>query len=171
MYSSAGRVNPGGIPSRMPVHSPPRMPTRPPLYRVGRSKIQGRGLFAARSIRRGTRIVEYTGTLLTEDEANAKDQSKRVALFTLSDGWFLDGDEGGDATYANHSCEPNAHSENIDNHIWIVADRTIRPGEEILYDYRLGWDEEICPCHCGAPTCRGTMNLLPPRSRTPRRRR
>jgi hypothetical protein len=34
---------------------------RGPLYFVGRSRIHGRGVFAARAIAKGTRIIEYTG--------------------------------------------------------------------------------------------------------------
>ena len=71
---------------------------------------------------------------------------------------------GNIANLANHSCEPNAHSRIIscDNaqHVCLFASRDIAPGEEITYDYRYGADEALA-CACGAPTCRGVLNVLP----------
>jgi SET domain-containing protein len=45
---------------------------RPPLYRVRQSKIHGRGVFAARRIRKGTRIIEYVGERVTHAEADRR---------------------------------------------------------------------------------------------------
>ena len=42
-------------------------------------------------------------------------------------------------------------------HIWIIADRNIKPGEELTYDYSLYDGDGDAPCRCGAPGCRGTM--------------
>ena len=48
--------------------------------------------------------------------------------------------------------------------IFIEAIRTIRPGEELAYDYQIQRDaddpadiDEIFACRCGAPSCRGSM--------------
>ena len=42
-----------------------------PLYVVRRSRIHGRGVYAARRIRSGTRIIEYIGDRISHEEADA----------------------------------------------------------------------------------------------------
>ena len=48
-----------------------RAKVAPPIV-VRRSRIQGRGVFATRSIAAGERIVEYLGARLTHEEADAE---------------------------------------------------------------------------------------------------
>jgi len=129
-------------------------------YRVGRSKIHGRGVFATSKIRKGTRILEYVGEVVTEAEADRRaEQSEHVWLFDLEDGTIIDGDPNSPGACVNHSCDPNCYTEIDDGHVYIVADRTIRPGEELSYDYMFEPDMVDWPCHCGAPNCRGLINL------------
>ena len=45
---------------------------REPLYVVRNSGIHGRGVFATRYIRRGTRIVEYTGERISNKESDRR---------------------------------------------------------------------------------------------------
>jgi len=69
----------------------------------------------------------------------------------------------------NHSCEPNCYSRPIETapatgrgppseHVVIVAKEDIRAGEELTYDYRFH-SNELLPCNCGAPGCRGWVNV------------
>jgi SET domain-containing protein len=146
---------------------------------VRRSRIQGRGLFAARDIRQGERIIEYTGTLISNDEADAQcdDESMRrhhTYLFGVDDHHTIDGArDGNEARFINHSCEPNCESVVVRRRVFIHALRDIEKGEELLYDYWYSTDEaytlddlrRIYPCRCRAPGCRGTL------ARPPRRRR
>lgn len=156
---------------------------RPPLYAVRSSDIHGRGVFAARRIRRGTRIVEYTGERIDNDEADRRyDETgmKRhhTFLFTLDKKTVIDGAVGrggGDASYINHSCEPNCEAVITGRRIYIHALETIEPGTELAYDYqyeRTGDNDEELEkfylCRCGAPGCRGT--IMKPAAR-PRRKR
>jgi hypothetical protein len=58
------------------------------------------------------------------------------------------------ASLLNHSCDPNCEAQLREGHIWIVAARDIRPGEELTFDH--GYDLEDYrdhPCHCGLPAC------------------
>ena len=88
---------------------------QPPVF-VRRSRIQGKGVFAARDFREGERVVEYTGTLITDAEADAlcDDESMRrhhTFLFAVDDGYVIDGARGGnEARFINHSCDPNCES-------------------------------------------------------------
>jgi uncharacterized protein len=142
--------------------------TRP--FEVRRSKIQGRGVFATRTIRSGTRLIEYRGELIEEDEADRRypwqdDEPHHTFLFRLDDGGVIDaGPSRSAAKYINHSCDPNCEAVEVDGHIFIDAIRDIRRGEELAYDYNFVLDEphnaanrKLYPCYCGSATCRGTI--------------
>jgi SET domain-containing protein len=147
----------------------PSAPARP--YVVRRSAIHGRGVFATRTIRKGTDIIEYRGERITMKEADRRppsdpDNPYHTFLFELDDGRVIDADVRGNAArWINHSCAPNCEPyEDDEGRVFIAAKRTITKGEELLYDYRLNIDgritkkmREAYACRCGAPRCRGTM--------------
>jgi SET domain-containing protein len=139
---------------------------------VRNSRIHGRGVYAARRIRRGERVAEYKGELISWDEADRRPPSDpedphHTFFFSLADGkGVIDGNVGGNASrYINHSCDPNCETEETDDgRIFVMALRDIRRGEEIVYDYCLIIDERVTKklkrqyeCRCGAEDCRGTM--------------
>ncbi|HZE09815.1 MAG TPA: SET domain-containing protein-lysine N-methyltransferase [Gemmatimonadaceae bacterium] len=149
-----------------------RKKAREPLYVVRTSKIHGRGVFAARYIRKGTRILEYKGERIDNDEADRRyDDSKmkhhHTFLFTLDKKTVIDGAPavgGGDASFINHSCDPNCEAIITGKKIFIHARRGIEPGSELAYDYqyeRTGRNdkelEKFYVCRCGAQNCRGTI--------------
>jgi len=87
-------------------------------------------------------------------------------VFKLSEQECVDATKGGNIAHLlNHSCEPNCHSRIITvngrNHVVIFAKRDLEPGEELTYDYRFGSTEQL-PCNCGAPRCRGFVNIDDP---------
>lgn len=143
----------------------------PPAYVVRRSGIHGRGVFAARTIRKGTTILEYRGERTTWAIASRRpdsdpDNPHHTFIFGLDDGTVIDaGVRGNAARWVNHSCRPNCGTyEDEDGRVFIEALRTIRSGEELTYDYKLSYDGrvgaralEAYACRCGAPRCRGTM--------------
>src|SRR3954449_12396970 len=158
---------------------------REPLYVVRTSRIHGRGVFAARRIRKGTRIVEYTGERIDNDEADRRYDDSRMKrhhtfLFTLDRNTCIDGAisaGGGDASFINHSCDPNCEAIITGKKIFIHAKRGIQPGEELAYDYqyeRTGKNdaelEKFYLCRCGAENCRGSiMKPVNPRARKAKR--
>lgn len=122
------------------------------------SGIHAAGCYTTSGIRKGARVVEYTGPRLSKKEADVRYEGSPVTyLFGLGDGSVVI-DGHGLAMFINHSCDPNCETSEIDGRVWISAIRDIIPGEEITYDYCLydGGDEEA-PCNCGAADCRGTM--------------
>ena len=152
---------------------------RKPCFEIRPSPIQGRGVFATRRIRKGTRMIEYTGERLTPPAADARYNDDRsahphVLLFTVDRRTVIDAGVGGnEARYFNHSCAPNCEAVTEQRRVYLEALRTIAAGEELTFDYQLergGWPtaewERRYACRCGAATCRGTM-LAPPRRRTP----
>jgi hypothetical protein len=151
---------------------------RAPLYRVRQSKIHGRGVFAARRIRKGTRIIEYVGERVSHEEADRRYEDRPVEdnhtfLFIVDKRTVIDAGVGGNAArYINHACDPNCETVIEDRRVFIEAARTIQPGEELAYDYQIQREpgdppeiDEIFACRCGAPNCRGTMLLPPKRTR------
>tara|TARA_Y100000588_G_scaffold302262_1_gene324440 strand:- start:3630 stop:4139 length:510 start_codon:yes stop_codon:yes gene_type:complete len=139
----------------------------PPIYRIGRSRIHKKGLFATREIMEGTRIIEYIGEKVTKTESDRRglahlEEAKNeglglVYLFELNKRYDLDGNVPENfARHINHSCFPNCESQIKRGRVWIVSVRMIGVGEELSYDY--GYDLEHYeehPCHCGSKKCIG----------------
>jgi len=146
------------------------------------SPIHGNGVFAAKDMPKGVRVIEYKGRRLTHVQANrmfANDSdSGHTFLFTLNEKFLIDGGEGGnDARWINHSCAPNCEAWVIENkqgdklrdRVVIETRRAIRKGEELTYDYGITLEERQTPrlkriwqCKCGSKKCTGTM--LKPKS-------
>ena len=122
-------------------------------YAVKRSPT-GLGLFATETIPKGKRIIEYTGPRISNDDV---EKSNGKYFFGVNKRWSVDG-SGRDniARYINHSCKPNAEAIISRGHIWIWSRRTIKPGEEITYNYGKEYFEGIikdlgCKCEkCAA---------------------
>ena len=81
------------------------------LYKIKKSRIDNRGLYAAKNIKKDTKIIEYKGKIITvkETETNPKfDNDKAIYLFNLNKKYDLDGDfKYNTARLINHSCDPN----------------------------------------------------------------
>lgn len=124
------------------------------------SAIHAAGCYTTTAIRKGNRVAEYTGPLLTRAEADAAYRHSPITyLFGLGLGnMVIEGRSM--AMFINHSCGPNCETIEEDGHIWIEAIREIAAGEEITYDYCLydsGPGDGEAICNCGAKNCRGTM--------------
>jgi len=130
--------------------------------RLARSKIHRWGVFATEFIPARRKVIEYTGEKINRRETKRRaDEREFTYLFTLDPYWTIDGAIGGSgAEYINHSCQPNLTSRIFKGHILYVSLRDIQPGEELTIDYRFDKKVERVPCKCGAPECRGTINLL-----------
>ena len=147
------------------------MPRRP--WEVRRSPRHGRGVYATARIPAGTRIIEYTGELISEAEGERRyptppdgnEEPEHTYPLTLDAERVIDANIGGNsARFINHSCEPNCEPIAFGDQMWIVAIRDIRPGEELAYDYAIELDERHTParkrrfpCRCGARRCRGSI--------------
>jgi SET domain-containing protein len=125
--------------------------------RVGPSRIDGLGLFAAQDIPKGTRIIQYIGEKISSRERARRLAAGNVYIFHLTYRYAIDGQTlDNTARYINHSCAPNCEVEKTSDTIWIVALRDIAAGEELSYNY--GYDAsnyQENPCNCGAPNCCG----------------
>jgi uncharacterized protein len=162
-----------GIHARYPWKEEPN-----PYFELRTSQIQGTGAFATRTIRKGTRIIEYLGQRISWRTADKRYDDEKMNrhhtfLFTIDDKTCIDaGVNGNDARFINHSCDPNCEAINDRKRIFIEATKTIPAGTELVYDYQYERsddhteeDEKFYKCRCGSPKCRGTI-LAPESSDT-----
>ena len=133
------------------------------LYKIKKSIIdnKGRGLYASRDIKEGTKIIDYIGKIINNKEADESDKfdnKKKIYLFNLNKKFSLDGDFSYNiAGLINHSCDNNCDYNGKGLKIWITAIRDIKKGEEITCDYGFSFDEDYkqFPCKCGSKNCCG----------------
>jgi SET domain-containing protein len=142
---------------------------------VRESGIHGKGVFAMRDFAEGETIMEYTGEVISWQEAQDRhphdpSNPNHTFYFHIDDTRVIDGlRKGNSAKWINHSCDGNCEADEVRGRIFIKALRNIKAGEELHYDYGLVTDERYTaklkaeyPCWCGAKTCRGTL-LAPKR--------
>jgi SET domain-containing protein len=153
-----------------------------PLFEVRHSRVHGYGVFALRRIRKGTNIIEYLGERVSHALADARYAGKdpkdgHTFLFTVDAKTVIDaGVNGNEARFVNHGCDPNCQTVQMGQRIFIEAIRTLRPGEELAYDYRIQRDTDdpadidvVFRCLCGAKLCRGSMLVARPKKRSTQR--
>lgn len=121
------------------------------------STIHGTGGYARKPIAAGTQVIEYVGEKITKAVSVKRCDASNAYIFTLNNEFDLDGDvPWNPARFINHSCAPNCEAEQDGDHIWIVALRDIRPGEELTFNYNYDLvDYREHPCRCGAANCVG----------------
>lgn len=114
----------------------------------------GLGLFASAPFQKGDLVIEYTGEIIRESEANRRGGKY---LFELNDNWTIDGKGRNNiARYINHSCKPNCYPELNENEtkVFIYAKRKISPGEELTYNYGKDYvTQMIKPIGCKCAPC------------------
>jgi len=139
-----------------------------PLIVVKNSKIHSKGMYAKTDIKKGTKIIEYTGEVISKEEGDirAEEQYKlskknkengAVYVFELNKKFDIDGNvEHNIARFLNHSCNPNCKYKIENNHIWIISIKDIKKSEEITYDYGYDLvDYKDHPCKCNSENCIG----------------
>ncbi|MBA4409180.1 MAG: SET domain-containing protein-lysine N-methyltransferase [Bacteroidota bacterium] len=138
---------------------------------VKTSPVHGRGVFAKRTIPKGTRVFEYAGLRVSKTDLET-DLTNGLTTMTfvmnLNKTTAIDGERGGnDARFINHSCNPNCEVLYFNETPYIYAMQEIQEGHELNFDYKLGFDSETIlsidqkkewfPCNCGSENCRGTL--------------
>lgn len=125
-------------------------------FRVGRSPIQGRGLFAVSDLPGRRKVGELGGELITQREARRRARGRgSVMIVELGDGNALDATRlGTDFKYVNHSCEPNAYMRVCRGRVEFYTLRPVAAGEELTCDYGETHHDGKLPCRCGSARCR-----------------
>ena len=112
----------------------------------------GLGLFAVESIKKGEFVIEYTGEVISNKEANRRGGKY---LFETNKDRYIDGKGRKNiARYINHSCAPNCEVGIRRGRILVFAKKDIKVGEELCYDYgKEYFDEHIKPYGCKCHAC------------------
>ena len=121
-----------------------------------RSTIHGWGVYATRTISKNTRIIDYAGEKISNQESLKRERryirNGHIWCFKLTNRTVIDAGVGGNvARFINHSCGPNCYVHIVDDTIWIRAARKIRKGEELTYHYNTD-GEGLIKCRC-RPGC------------------
>jgi SET domain-containing protein len=129
-----------------------------------KSGLHGMGLFAARDLEAGEKLIEYKGVRYGVGEHPDLIADGATKFLRFSDGTGIDGK--GWAAFANHGCDPNCELAEEEGHdpprAWLYALRDVKKGEELMWDYRLDVATHAeafsdWACACGHEQCRGTM--------------
>ena len=125
----------------------------PSLY-LGRSPINGQGLFSTVGIRTGEIIAIWDGFIATAAEVDLHWAEARYRNGSqIGENQFLVPYSAGAADHVNHSCNPNCGIRGTHT---LVALRDIPATEEITYDYAMtdGCDYDVFACLCQSSQCR-----------------
>ena len=144
-----------------------------PSIEVRESGVHGKGVFATAPIAKGETLIEYVGELLSWKKAQKRhphnpDEPNHTFFFHIDDKHVIDAAVGGnDARWINHACNPNCEADEVKGRVFIKTLRSLKPGQELFYDYGLVIDERYTAklkaqyeCRCGAAKCRRTMLAL-----------
>lgn len=108
-----------------------------PGLTIARSRIHGKGCFAAILFRQNQQIAEYVGERIAVAEAaRRRCAAGEQCICDVDAKWAIDGSRGGNGTqYVNHSCQPKSDVIVLRGQVFLYALREITPGEEITTDY------------------------------------
>ncbi len=109
----------------------------------------GKGLFATAAFKRGDKVVEYTGEIITWKECQKRNEEMKDGFgayyFYVSDRKCIDAQNVPEslARYANDAAgftripgiRNNCRFEVIKSRAYIIASRNLKPGEEIFVAY------------------------------------
>ena len=116
---------------------------------IGKSKIQGNGVFANTNFKKGEVVMKWDASiLLTKKEAKKipKRYGKYLVFFK---GRYIFAQSP--EKYLNHSCEPNTKEGNLCD----VATRNIKKGEELTTDYSIDAPHHYkMKCNCKNEKCK-----------------
>jgi SET domain-containing protein len=123
---------------------------------VKESKIQGKGVFAAKRFHKGEEILEINDSHIVEDEATLTEEDWEYnADFFDSQIVIMQEPE----RCINHSCDANSYVKTINTVRKLIAIKDIAEGDEITYDCTINGDNEgTFLCNCGSKRCRKIFN-------------
>ncbi|XP_075628888.1 histone-lysine N-methyltransferase EHMT1 isoform X4 [Balearica regulorum gibbericeps] len=145
--------------------------TRLQLYRTQK---MGWGVRTMQDIPLGTFVCEYVGELISDSEADVREEDSYLFDLDNKDGevYCIDARFYGNISrFINHLCEPNlipvrvfmSHQDLRFPRIAFFSTRHIEAGEEIGFDYGdRFWDikGKYFSCQCGSPKCKHSSSAL-----------
>ncbi len=117
-----------------------------------------RGVFATKSLKKGTLVAMFNGPSFRAKKCSLLPNVPPLyirdhAIQYSNNKWI---DSKGIGRYLNHSCEPNC---GIKEKFTIIAMRDIKKGEQLTFDYDMteNSDWEMI-CKCKSAHCRGLIH-------------
>ena len=128
-------------------------------FYVARSRIEGRGCFAATPFVKGKKVGELAGQRIARSTARRRMRGKqRIRICDVDEQTSIDASRGGDASaFINHSCDPNLFMRTVRGHVLFFARHDIARGDELTVDYGDSHHDGRRRCRCGAANCRGNI--------------
>ena len=122
------------------------MPFEKELF-VKESGIHGSGIFTSVEIKAEEEIMVIKGDVISEAECVRREEDEEnVYIFWNGDN-YIDVSNTEKIKFINHSCSYNCYVDDRDNEtLWLVANKDIKAGEELVIDY--GYDEIYESCSC-----------------------
>jgi uncharacterized protein len=129
-------------------------------------KLNSKGIITKESIKKGEMLFVMGGYILTIEEENELDGSLADKPLEISEYFSISPRKKADLQlmpqhYMNHSCDPNA---GFKGQIFVVAMKSIKPGEEVTFDYAMSMHSNkksnsyfSFDCECGSKKCRGKV--------------
>uniref|UniRef100_A0A673VBS0 [histone H3]-lysine(9) N-methyltransferase n=1 Tax=Suricata suricatta TaxID=37032 RepID=A0A673VBS0_SURSU len=133
-----------------------------------RTQNMGWGVRSLQDIPLGTFVCEYVGELISDSEADVREEDSYLFDLDNKDGevYCIDARFYGNVSrFINHHCEPNlvpvrvfmSHQDLRFPRIAFFSTRLIEAGEQLGFDYgERFWDikGKLFSCRCGSPKCR-----------------
>ncbi|HEX8337497.1 MAG TPA: SET domain-containing protein [Pyrinomonadaceae bacterium] len=128
-------------------------------FKVRRSPIQGRGLFALSAVPGRRKLGELGGELISQREARRRARATdSIMIVEFEDGTALDATHSESPfRYVNHSCEPNAYMRLYRGRVEFYSLRRVEAGEELTCNYGETHHGGALACRCGSRRCRGRL--------------
>ncbi|XP_004848753.1 histone-lysine N-methyltransferase EHMT1 isoform X4 [Heterocephalus glaber] len=139
-----------------------------------RTQDVGWGVRTLQDIPVGTFVCEYVGELISDSEADVREEDSYLFDLDNKDGevYCIDARFYGNVSrFINHHCEPNlvpvrvfmSHQDLRFPRIAFFSTRLIQAGEQLGFDYgERFWDikGKLFSCRCGSPKCRHSSAAL-----------
>ncbi|XP_006900681.1 PREDICTED: histone-lysine N-methyltransferase EHMT1 [Elephantulus edwardii] len=139
-----------------------------------RTQNMGWGVRALQDIPLGTFVCEYVGELISDSEADVREEDSYLFDLDNKDGelYCIDARFYGNVSrFINHHCEPNlvpvrvfmSHQDLRFPRVALFSTRPIEAGEQLGFDYGdRFWDikGKLFSCQCGSPKCRHSCTAL-----------
>uniref|UniRef100_A0A8C0WJK5 [histone H3]-lysine(9) N-methyltransferase n=1 Tax=Castor canadensis TaxID=51338 RepID=A0A8C0WJK5_CASCN len=139
-----------------------------------RTQDMGWGVRSLQDIPLGTFVCEYVGELISDSEADVREEDSYLFDLDNKDGevYCIDARFYGNVSrFINHHCEPNlvpvrvfmSHQDLRFPRIAFFSTRLIHAGEQLGFDYgERFWDikGKLFSCRCGSPKCRHSSAAL-----------
>ncbi|XP_063288994.1 histone-lysine N-methyltransferase EHMT1 isoform X2 [Pelobates fuscus] len=138
-----------------------------------RTKSMGWGVRSLQDVPMGTFVCEYVGELISDTEADVREDDTYLFDLDNKDGEIYCIDArfyGNISRFINHQCEPNllpvrvfmSHQDLRFPRIAFFSSRHIHAGEEIGFDYGdRFWDikNKLFTCQCGSSKCKHSVKI------------